>query len=244
MPNIKISVPADSAIKVKKGDKIKKGDVLAVGEDKGELKITDLAGLLKVKPHEVSKNLLKNVGSQIKDGEKLAYKKGVLGLSTRVVLSGTTGRIELIDGNKGLVGIREKGNEVKITTPIAGKVSDILDNYIEIEVGENAFVGKYGKGENVEGELINFDTPDKIIQDKIVLIEKLSRLNLARMLGLGALGIITLSGAYKEDLWEEFKEKGFKISYLEIEQEVFKELGKHMGKKVLLAPLENLIFIL
>lgn len=251
MPKIKISLPPKCDVKVKKGERIKKNDILAKGADEGELKVVALAALLKTKPQLLGKNLVKTVGGKIQQGERLAVKKGALGLSTRVVLSPLTGHIEFLDEKTGMVGIRQKGNDFDIKAPVDGRVSDIASDFVEIEVGENVFNAKRGEGDSAEGELINGDIFSKIIsnktseacfENKIVLISKLDRLSLARALGLNALGVISLSTI--GDCLSDTRERGFRISFLETDSEVFENLAKHIGKKVLLMPKEKLIVLL
>lgn len=235
MPSVKISLPPKCNVKVKCGEEVSKNDILAVGEAEGELKAVD--------PRFTSKNLIKTVGSQVREGELLARKKSALGFAIRVIFAPTTGRVELLDEKTGLFGIREKGSAFEIRAPVDGEVSDILDNYIEVKVRGDVFNAKMGEGDTVEGELINDSSLDKIISNKVVLISKLNRLNLARVLGLGALGIITLFTT-GEDLLRDIKQKRFRIPFLETDGEVFKALGKHIGEKVLVIPKENLIILI
>lgn len=242
MPKIKLSIAQESDIKVKSGQKIKKGDLLAVSKNKGDLRPIDLPLLVGANVKKVNELFTKKQGTEVEEGEILIKKGGALGLSTTVVFSPISGTIESYDVNTGILSIRQKGKEAKILAKLDGEITEVSKDFIEITTDNKIFQGKRGQGEDITGVLAEGSTLDKIITDKIILLDKLTKLSLSKALGLGALGIVTLS--VDEEYLLEFKEKGFKISLLEIEEEDFKLLQAYIGKEILLAPSEKFVIVL
>lgn len=112
---------------------------------------------------------------------------------------------------------------------------------------KKAIIAKDGLGNKVTGQLVfikSLETDDliKIIEDKIVLIDKIDKVSLFKSLGLGALGVITKE---LEDFdFLDLSGRYFEEPFLIVSDEDFKKLEKHDRKDIQVNPEEKSITFL
>ena len=73
-----LKLPKKRKIFVKEFEKVTLGSILAEGKSDGQKETLSIAQVFKISPSQIFKVLVKKVGDEVKKGEVLARKAGVL----------------------------------------------------------------------------------------------------------------------------------------------------------------------
>lgn len=189
-----IQIPDNSHIIIKSGDMVNFDTPLFEIPSKSDHLIS-FAQKLGVDPSKIFHYLKKFVGEDVKKGDVLAIKKGIL--SEKKVKSDYDGKIKEIDHSEGNIIISTKDNKDTVNSYVMGEVIEIKAKKISIQVKEGKeydlkktssdFGGKTFYLRNPVG---NFSSND--IGGKILTTESLSSYNQSKMEALGIAGYITL----------------------------------------------------
>lgn len=191
--NINLPVPENCEILVKEGAVVKKGAVLAERSEGKEKKIA-LFELLGVSAGKVSEYLKAAEGDRIERKQVIAAKKGFF--STTRVRNPVAGTLRVLGEEPGYVSI-ERDHREKLRAPAAGAVLRADKQGVIIEVRGTTLEGKDGSG-NAEGELFVLPEDggerifriDKKVRGKIVLSEKISGTDAAKIGALGGKAVV------------------------------------------------------
>jgi len=202
---ITLSLPKDVEIKVKKGDVINFSDPLYQVRANKEIKI-NVAEKLEIKPEEIFRYITKVIGEEVKKGELLAKKKGLLG--AKKIYSDCDGVIKEINHKTGEILLMTALNKQKLVRAnFKGVVEGIGKNQLKIGLeGGTEFslkeVNQDGGGEvfYFKDESFFFRVTEEEIRNKIIIIEELKKHIEAKCEALGCAGFLFLKGELPQDL--------------------------------------------
>jgi hypothetical protein len=149
--------PSSGKVLVKKGDSVAADQVLAKGERVVEKEI-NLVITLRIPPKKIFDFLTKSLGSKISQGELLAERKGIFG--KKQIFSPYEGTLESLS-EEGVLKIKVAQEKVEIKTPLAGKVTAIGKDNLEISFPARKIVGVWGIGGQALGQLVVLGSQEK-----------------------------------------------------------------------------------
>ena len=241
---IRLPIPSQAKVLVEIGDKISLKTCLVEADLRSGEEIIPLASLLHISPSRIPQYLKKAIGEEVQNGDLLAEKRSLF--ISSAVKSPLKGKIKEIDLKMGtltlvytdLSGITEKRR--RISSPVAGKISAIDKNGIDIEVEGHVLRAIKGEGEEVTGDLDYisgsetdiFDI-DSEVNEKIVFCRGLPEEGVVKLEVLGAAGCIIQKAG-----------NNLSLPWVEVNEEVAKKLGSYQGKKIWLRPKEKEIVVL
>lgn len=194
MPLNTVQIPANGKILVREGQEVAVGDPLIQAESPRE--ILNLASLLNVNPKNVKKLLTKAIGQEVKKGEIISQKSGLLKKSK--LKSPTDGILEKLDEQSGFLTIKLKGEDFTLKSTVGGKVVKIKEgDCITLEAKGLEIKAQRGIGPRKEGKIevlksdpvclgdLNLESAGKILAAKNWACGSLSKAK-----ALGAEGIL------------------------------------------------------
>lgn len=248
MSLLPIIFPKDSTVKVKVGDKVSSGQILAQTKGKTEEDIIHLVKDFGIPLNSFALTLKKNLGDSVNEGDIVAVKKGILGISSTKVISKFTGTVVKIDEATGDVYLRNVGNAAPepVISPVDGTVEICNNDKIVIKTDKKTFVAKDGLGKDGSGQILAMEYMDanKLSQigGKIVAIRVADKVSLFKLIGLDASGIITTQ--FEDTDFVDLSEKNLLVPVLSVSDEDFKALEKLEEKKAYLNAENKSIVIL
>ena len=136
-------LPVPGQVLVKVGDRVEPTTPVARALLPGEYRILDVAGALGVREAEVDKYLIKQIGQQVKRGERIAVRRGLL--FPRVCRAPAEGFIAASGGGRVLLETLSPTYEVPAY--IRGRVVSLRPNYgVAIETVGTLIEGVWGAG--------------------------------------------------------------------------------------------------
>lgn len=190
-----IELPADSKIKVKKGEEVDRGGVVAVSESVNKTKAdwSGWFGQLNNEQKEALRGLLR--GRKIESGERIDLSEVKI-MGVKSIVSESQGIVETIDEFGNLVVINEQSQtKVEIRTPVKAKVDLVGEDKMEMVFAAYKLVGQGLTSGRVWGLMDKFCWLNKItelnskLEGKILAVERLDDLWLikAGVVGVGAI---------------------------------------------------------
>jgi len=157
-------LPIPGKVLVKEGDIVDYDTIVAEMEMPGEPHIVKANLLLRVDAKDVGKNMLKEVGDEVKEGEVIAQYIALFGLIKRYVKSPIDGILESV-GASGWVTIRTPPVFVDLKAYIPGKVVEVIPyKGVVIETTATFIQGIFGIGGETHGTLrVLVDSPEDIL---------------------------------------------------------------------------------
>jgi hypothetical protein len=122
------------------------------------LKKIDLVKTLGVPSKKVIEVLAKSLGSQVTKGEVIAKSKGLF--KKNELVSPVTGTLESLSED-GVLKIKIAQDEYEVKIPLAGKVTAITGDRVEISFPAQKIVGIWGAGGQAFGSLTPLGSEDK-----------------------------------------------------------------------------------
>lgn len=234
-------LPKDSEILVSPGSEINEGETLAKTYVSKNTLSFPLASILKVKPDNIFRFLLKKVGEYVKNGDLVAQKKGLFGLFKKKFYSPTDGKIDSVDTTSGDLLIKLAAEEYPFKSDVNGKVVEVSNDVVSVEFkaieisAETSYNGKkVGK--------LSFKAPEGEMEGEVLATkDEVGRDFLFKASAMGALAIIC--PAEMKDVIGTFDfEKKLKVLSKEVSLsmpvfmvgDVWEILEKHEGKKIIL----------
>lgn len=159
--------------------------------------IINIAKLLDVSYLKIFKYLKKFVGENVKKGDIIAVKKGLI--TDKKIFSPCEGIITQIDHNTGEIIIETTTDKEEFLNAFfIGKVVSIKDNIIALKIKKGSSFNTKNSSDNFGGLWINlpglnyFSLKSEDVTNKIVIVEKLDLLMQTKIEALGAKGFVTL----------------------------------------------------
>lgn len=240
MSTITLPIPPYAKISVGTGDRITNKTTLAKISETHSSETIHLAKLLSVGSGKISKYLKKKIGEKIAAGEVIAEKKGLF--SSSVVKSPINGTLTELDLSKGTVGLVRHSKEGKkdLLSPVAGKVTAVGRDSLEIEISNPVFKAVTGEGTEVvanlkylKGDEVGVLETHDNIEESVVLCKFAGSATLVKFSVLDVKGVVML------------KIKGDAVlPWIAVEENVFEKLIHFDKKKIWLRPAEKEIIIL
>jgi len=257
MTQIIISLPKNCSFTVQKNEKVSAGQLLAVKKGKKQTYQINLSQLLKTRPKKTKNLLLLALGSQVKSGDLIARKKGLLPFKKpKTVRSKHQGILEELDCKTGILTIVKKTPDSQIKAPLSAKIAAISDNKITFEA--KAKIIKINKidGPSVYGLLktISATTPSSVLEVKnidpqtIILLKKAPLSVIKKILILGAKGLVItqemLTEKIKNALADFFTKREPASTICLVEKNTFEILRDSIGKQVYLDSKNSFVAVL
>lgn len=191
---ISLSIPEDTKVLVKDGQSVSEGTLLCQ-KHAGCQEVIDLANIFKVVPEKIKKFLEKKEGEAVAIGDIIARKRSLL--TQTFVKSPIAGKISDINTYRGTVTIVGEQEEIKISSPVVGKVNEVGKGKITLEFSGRFFEATSGKGKS-QGHLISFREKSLLdaldissdVFGKIILGANISQSGIAKAEVLEANGMI------------------------------------------------------
>ncbi len=198
---IKLPLPKGKKILIKEKDEVDFDTPLIKVLDTKDIKIP-ISQELDISPKKIFMSLTKNIGEQIKLGDVIARKKGLL--SEKKYISDYTGILKEIDHDDGsiIMTVTEKEGE-KINSFFKGTVNKINEDTVELDVQDAEKFELNEASDFFGGEVMTIDEKNlsKIKEDissKILLIKKIETYNQLKLEVIGAAGYITIEPLSKQ----------------------------------------------
>lgn len=164
-------LPTKGDVLVKEGEEVKPDTVIAHSLRQGHLTMLKLASEFGgIDSQRIKEALLKNVGDEVKTGDKIAERKSFFGFFTKMVKSPCNGTIELFSPVTGNLGIRSEATPIELLAYIKGKVTQVIPQEgAEIETQAAFIQGIFGVGGERHGiiQMLAESPDEKIDVNKI-----------------------------------------------------------------------------
>lgn len=194
---IKIPIPEETEVLVKKGDKIDFNTLIFDVNSFEKINI-NISEKLKVNQKKIFNYLKKLVGEKIKKDDIIAEKKGVF--FSFKVNSPADGIIEEVNHNTGEVIIKVKTDKkLSHFSFFKGIIHSVEKNFLEIKLNQAvSFLLKNKSEKNIGGKFFKFDSSlffqikSDDIENKIIIAEKLTSFEQVKLEALGAKAFVTI----------------------------------------------------
>lgn len=162
-------LPILGKVHVKEGDIVDYDTIVAEMEMLGEPHMVKANLLLRVDAKDVGKQMLKEIGDEVKEGEVIAQYIALFGLIKRYVMSPIDGILESV-GASGWVTIRAPPVFVDLKAYIPGKVVEVIpEKGVVIETNATFIQGIFGIGGEIHGTLrVLVDAPEDILTAEMI----------------------------------------------------------------------------
>lgn len=162
-------LPIPGKVHVKEGDIVDYDTIVAEMEMLGEPHMVKANLLLRVDAKDVGKQMLKEVGDKVKEGEVIAQYIALFGLIKRYVMSPIDGILESV-GASGWIIIRAPPVFVNLKAYIPGKVVEVIqEKGVVIETNATFIQGIFGIGGETHGTLrILVDAPEDVLTAEMI----------------------------------------------------------------------------
>ena len=158
-------LPLKGEVIVKVGDKVGPDDIVAQTHLPGNVVPLNVANKMSIPPEDLEIFMVKKDGDPIKQGENIAFKKGLFGtnLFSSACTATIDGTIESVSKVTGQVLQRGEPIPVQVKAYLKGEITEVIPNE-GVEVSTNAaFVqGIFGIGGEVSGAMI-MAAPDNTV---------------------------------------------------------------------------------
>lgn len=197
--NLSFTIDGDKELLIKVGQKINFNEPISNAATKEEKRIP-LSSILKITPSAIIKCLKKFVGEEVKKGEVIAQNNGLLGSKTYV--SDIDGVIKEVNHAEGVLVIETIGTGKEIVYSFfKGEITNIDGRIITLKIDKYAYHPLQTTTHSFGGEIVvvkNTDLPtitSDIVNDKILIVEKVPPYDQVKLETLGAKGFVTIESA-------------------------------------------------
>jgi len=204
-------LPISGEVFVKEGERVEHGTIVARTDIGSYPRILPISRMIGVKPENLHRYMLKQVGDTVEEGELLALYSAFFRIIYRSVESPIKGTVGLISDITGQVVLNREPIPVEVEAYIPGKVVEVLPREgAVIETNAALIQGIFGIGGESHGRLrIAVESPDEVLtadmirsDDQGVIIVGGSMVTAdALQKGVGAgVSCIVVGGVRHEDL--------------------------------------------
>lgn len=234
-------LPKNSEILVSVGSEISEGETLAKTYVSKNTLSFPLASILKVKPDNIFRFMLKKVGEYVKNGDLIAQKKGFLGIFKKKFHSPVDGTIDSIDAATGDLIIKLAAQEYPFKSDVNGRVVEVSNDLVSVEFKAMEISAETSYNGKKVGKL-SFKALEGEMEGEILAVkEEVGRDFLFKASAMGALAIIC-PDEMKDVIGTFDFEKKLKVLSKEVSismpvfmvGDVWETLEKHEGKKIIL----------
>jgi len=158
-------LPISGEVFVKEGERVEPGTIVAKTDIGRYPRILPISKMIGVKPKNLHKYMLKQVGDTVEEGELLALYTAFFRLIYRSVESPITGTVGSISDVTGQVILKRESIPVEVEAYIPGKVVEVLPmEGAVIETNAALIQGIFGIGGESHGRLrIAVESPDEVL---------------------------------------------------------------------------------
>lgn len=237
---ITLSIPSQSKVEVKSGERISKGTLLYSHFTlKAGTQEIPVSHLLRIKAEHILKYLTKSMGQSIIDGEIIAVKKSFF--TKDFVRSPLRGTIESVDLKKGTVSVKSDQSAIgELRIPTTAVVKEITDTSILLEIEGQVFTGEKGKGEEsvgplclIEGKHVSALDIRGDVEGAIVLGQHFDEDALIKCEVLQAAGCVSLSAL-----------SGQRLAWISLSETDFAKLAQNSGSVAWLIPYMSTVIVI
>lgn len=193
---IRISISPEDRLIIRPGNKIDYDTPYLEKNKTTEIEI-QIAKELKVKPTKIFHHIKKFVGEKVKKGEILATRKGFI--TTKKIISPTTGIIQSVDHEKGTLTLLEFEDTTRqMRSYFAGEVTDVENNELKLKVDDGLSCNAKEITKNFGGKTLYTTNDDFVLLNKsrvnkmVIICESIQPYFQSKLEALGIDGIITL----------------------------------------------------
>ena len=163
-------LPLKGDVIVRVGDSVNPDDVVARTHLPGNVVPLNVANKLGLPPEDLTEVMLKKEGDEIKEGEAIALKKGIIKFFNSTCPATIDGTLESISTVTGQVLQRGEPIPVEVKAYIRGKITEVIENEgVVVDTYASFVQGIFGIGGETSGELI-VATPDNktVLSDDLI----------------------------------------------------------------------------
>lgn len=163
-------LPMKGEVFVQVGQEVEFTDTIAEMLSPGEPVVLAVAQKLGIQKEDVRLYMQKEIGEQIKKGERLCGYNAFFGLMKNWVVSPIDGFVETISDISGQVIVRENPISVTIDSYIKGKVVEVMENEGAVIETDATFIqGIFGVGGETHGNLrVAVEKPDQHLTEDLI----------------------------------------------------------------------------
>ncbi|OGV89967.1 hypothetical protein A2Z41_02995 [Microgenomates group bacterium RBG_19FT_COMBO_39_10] len=243
--SVTLPLPSGADLKVSKDQKVKEGQLIAERKASFQTKSYHLHKLISVSPKKAMKCLVKKLGEEIKQGELIAQKQGLLGKGEKF-MAPLDGILDSLTED-GVLRIKKEVVEEKLKAPFDSRVSALSPDSVGLSFVALEIKGAWGKGGKATGYLMVIDDEDYDLfsldtscrQQIMALQGKLPKGLWYKGTSLGLAGFI-VGGFVEKSLIKEIEEDDDILPIVilgendKINEEIWKELKDTNGKMILI----------
>lgn len=234
-------LPKGSEILVSQGVQVTEGETLAKTFVSKETLSFPLASILKTRPNDAPKYLVKKIGDNVQNGDLVAQKKSFLGIFKKRFYSSVDGKIDSINVLTGDLIIKLAEEEYPFKSDVSGRVVGIEDDLVSVEFKAIEIAAETVYNGKKVGRL-SLKIPQGEMEGEILAVkEEVGRDFIFKASALGVTAIIC--SEEMKDLLNSFSfEKTIKVLSKEVEismpvfvvSDGWDILQKYEGKKIIL----------
>jgi hypothetical protein len=152
-------------LSVKEGQQVSPDEIIGEASTSSGFRTMNLSELLSVSPHEVGKYLVAKLNKRIFRGELLAFKKGWMLSSKKVITSPTDGVLDFFNQETGEVRIAFLPKKSKLPAGVYGLVEEVdkEKGQVKIKTLVSRIYGMLGSGRSRDGTLHILGKKDDLI---------------------------------------------------------------------------------
>ena len=153
------------SLNVKVGQQVTPDEIIGSGTISSGFRILNLSTLLSVPPNEVEKYLVRKLNQRIYKGELLAFKKGWLFSSKKIVVSPTDGVLDFLNNKTGELKIAFLPKKADLPAGVYGIVEDVdhARGQVIIRTLASRVYGMFGSGRARDGTLHILGKADSLV---------------------------------------------------------------------------------
>lgn len=225
--SLKIPLLEKAEVLVEEKERVEVGKILARVSRRTLVEV-NLASLLGVSGKKLSACLTVGPGTLVSAGEVVAYSGF---LKKKKAVSPVLGKVEEFLESAGILRIAAVEKPREIFSPVAAKIAKIEKDFLVLEfpavvLPACASFGRSGWGTLAAGASDFFSLSGKL-KEKILLVEKVTPVILAKLEALGAVGAVTAEGGIENKNDKEEEEMGVLV----LEEKDFEKAKDYAGKR-------------
>lgn len=145
-----VKLPLAGTVLVRTGQVVNVGDPIAEATVPGHFQVFDVVNHLRVDPAHLDRHILRLAGEEVKRGDVIAKKSGLL---SRFFRAPEDGKIASIRGGRVTLALGEK--KIRVFANLPGTITELIpERGAVISLGASVLQGSWGNGYSARGELV------------------------------------------------------------------------------------------